>query len=541
MKKFLSLILTIILFSCSSHDKQNKHYKSLIKPNDLKKDIKYVKTQLEKMHPDLYWYISKEKLNAKFDSLINSTQTALSPNAFYFKISPIVAAVHQGHMSMSMLHILPSDSLKKKYKKSKNPLESFEYEYLDNKLYIVKNKSKNDSIIQIGSEIISINNIKPQDLYKKYIPTITSDGYNITGIPKFFARKINGYLVNELGLIDEANLLVKCADSMFNYTLKRNFKTVANNKNLDEVSKNKDGKDSLSNKQLTTPALKAKREIEREVAKKEEKKKTLFGYDEKNNKYSKEIFYPVANDSTITLLKIRDFSEGRIKVYDTIFTEFKRNNVQNLIIDLRGNPGGRLNEIHRLSQFLNDSSFVFIQPATITKRTTFFNMFKGKSVATKILAAPFFGSFALIRAVSTKRNDKGELQLSLASSKPKKPHNLAYKGKIYVITDGMTFSAAAIISSHLKGRKRATFVGNETGGAFNGTVAGIMPVLKLPKSKLKLRVGLMTIKPFQQINEEGYGVKPDIYIQPTIDDIVNKEDPELKWILNDIKQIKKEF
>ena len=102
----------------------------------------------------------------------------------------------------------------------------------------------------------------------------------------------------------------------------------------------------------------------------------------------------------------------------------------------------------------------------------------------------------------------------------------------------MTFSAAALISSHLKGRNRAFFVGDETGGTFNGTVAGVMPVVKLPHSKLKLRVGLMTIKPTQQTNIEGYGVKPDVYIKPTITDFLNGSDPVLEYVLKRIEKRK---
>jgi C-terminal processing protease CtpA/Prc len=45
----------------------------------------------------------------------------------------------------------------------------------------------------------------------------------------------------------------------------------------------------------------------------------------------------------------------------------------------------------------------------------------------------------------------------------------AFKGKIYVMINGGSFSASSLISSNLK-LKRVTFVGEETGGAFNGTV-----------------------------------------------------------------------
>ncbi len=543
MKKLLLTLLTLFLFACASHDKQNKHYYSKIAPSKLKKDVTNVQKQLVKMHPDLYWYISKEDLNKKFDSLSKTLNEPFTPNEFFFKISPIVASVHQGHMGVSMVTLTSPDSLKKKYKGSVNPLENFEYEYLNNKLFIKKNKSKTDTILQVGTEIVDINGIKPLDVLKKYRSTFTSDGYNESGIPKFFARRLNSFYVNELGFVDSIKINAVCADTTFYHTVKRTFKESKKSKK-DLALKEKD---TLKNTKIvqkdTLPKLSKKEQKIKNKAiaqqnKKAYKKQRLFGYNYKSKTFSKEIIFPVASDSTISILKIRDFSDGKIKVYDSIFSTIKKHNVQNLIIDLRGNPGGRLNEIHKLAQYLNDTTFVFTQPATITKRTTYFNLLKGKSPVTTFFSIPFVTIYSTIRGLKASRNDLGELKVPIKSSRITKPKSLNYKNNLYVITDGMTFSAAAIISSHLKGRNRALFVGDETGGTFNGTVAGVMPIVKLPHSKLKLRVGLMTIKPEQQTQKEGYGVLPDVYIKPTEEDFLSEKDVELEYILNRLKSNK---
>lgn len=544
MKKSILALLSLFVLSCASHDKINKHYYTKIAPNKLKKDVTYVQKQLVSMHPDLYWYISKEDLNKKFDSLSNTLNEPLTPNEFYLKISPVVASVHQGHMSMSMLTLTSADSLKKKYKGSVNPLSNFEYEYLNDRLFIKKNSSKTDTILQTGTEIIDINGIKPTDLFKKYRKTFTSDGYNESGIPKFFARRVNSFYINELGFVDSIQINAVCADTSFYHTVKRTFeKSKKERKELAKKELAKKEKDTLKDNKIvqndTLPKLKkAEKKLKKKALKKlaDQKyyKNEWFGYDTKNKVYSKEVSYPIAQDSTVAVLKIRDFTKGKVKVYDTIFAELKQHDVQNLIIDLRGNPGGRLNEIHKLSQYLNVTAFVFTKPATITKRTTFLNLYRGKSVASKILGTPFISIFSTIRGLKSSRNNVGELQFPIKSSKITQPKPLNYKNKIYVITDGMTFSAAAIISSHLKGRNRAVFVGDETGGTFNGTVAGIMPNVKLPNSKLIVRVGLMTIKPHEQTSKEGYGVMPDTYIKPTIEDFLSDKDPELDWILNQI-------
>jgi len=88
----------------------------------------------------------------------------------------------------------------------------------------------------------------------------------------------------------------------------------------------------------------------------------------------------------------------------------------------------------------------------------------------------------------------------------------------------------------LKSSTRTTFVGEETGGAYNGTVAGIMPSVKLPNSDIKITIGLLVVAPFHKTTLEGRGIFPDKEIVPTIVDYINGKDPELDWILEDIKK-----
>lgn len=490
---FLKFFLLLILASCASNDKNNKLYFTKIKVDDLKKDVKFVQKKLIKMHPNLYWYISEKALNYKFDSLNKTIIEPLTANEFYLKLSPVVAAVHQGHMNINLMQLKPADAIKKKYKYSTNPLEHFEYSYWNEKLYITKNKSEKDSLIQIGSEVLAINGITPQMLFNKYNKSLTADGYNKTGIPKFFARRINSLYATELGFLDSISIDLLCANVLSKQIVQRKFKDL----NVKKKKDNKQPKDSISEsstrkqdtiaeKKISKAEKKALANAKSKEAKNDYKHKQLFGYDYKTKEFEKEISYPNTSNKSTAVLKIRGFSESRIKVYDTIFTEFKNNNVQNLIIDLRGNPGGRINDIYKLSQFLNDTTYKFVKPAIVTNRLTFFNTIRGKSVVQTFFSIPFTTIFATIRAVKTYRSDDGKILYPMKSSKITNPKTNNYKNNLYVITDGMTFSAAAIISSHLKGRNRAIFVGEETSGTFNGTVAGMMPRVKLPNSETKI-------------------------------------------------------
>ena len=79
----------------------------------------------------------------------------------------------------------------------------------------------------------------------------------------------------------------------------------------------------------------------------------------------------------------------------------------------------------------------------------------------KILGAPFYYTIGYLKV--RKEGEKYLYSTRFSKQKPPKPNN--FKGKVYVLINGGSFSASSIISSNLKSTKRAIFVGEETGGA----------------------------------------------------------------------------
>ena len=60
--------------------------------------------------------------------------------------------------------------------------------------------------------------------------------------------------------------------------------------------------------------------------------------------------------------------------------------------------------------------------------------------------------------------------------------------------------------------------------------------VKLPNSKVALNFGLIQIQTPYQVMENGYGIKPDVEIVPTKFDRLKGLDPELEWILTELKK-----
>ena len=97
----LYLCFVLFLGSCTSVKKHNEQIKALHTVEELQKDVDKVYKQLQRHHPKLYQYTSKEVLDFKFDSLKKSITSPISSRDFYKKLAPVVANVKQGHVGIS--------------------------------------------------------------------------------------------------------------------------------------------------------------------------------------------------------------------------------------------------------------------------------------------------------------------------------------------------------------------------------------------------------------------------------------------------------
>ena len=523
MKKISTLLLiAIFTSSCTSIKEHNAHIDDLISENDLKTDVDYIYGRIQKMHPKLYWYISKEKLDYKFDSLKMTLSKPMKSLDFYQKIAPVIKTIGQGHMSVTPYAKKYSpEETKLLTKKGVSPFSQFEYEMIDNKIYIVKNKSYNKKI-KIGTEVVGINGESISDLTKKYKNYFASDGFNTTFLNRRLGRNFPSFYSAQHGIQDSLTFNFKTNDTLKNVFLKRGI--------VDSIKVDKNKK----------PIIVV---VDKVKAKATKKRNDIFGYNKERKLYNRNLHF-LEKDSAVAVMKINGFQIGDYETfYEKSFKKIKDLNSKTLIIDLRDNGGGRLSEIANLYSYLATEPYIFADKGEVVSKTSFisnFDYFKGKPLLIQpllIVAAPIV--YPLFYFKTHKESD-GKYYLSSALEKTKKPNENNFKGKIYVLINGGSFSASSLISSNLKGSKRAYFVGEETGGGYNGTVAGQMPIVTLPKSKINVRVGLLGAIPYYKTDVVGHGIYPDKEIIPTLKDRINKKDPEMEWILETIKnEVKK--
>lgn len=526
--KLLLFTAFIIFYSCGSVKKYNEQISKLHSQHELKDDVDAAYNQLKKYHPRLYQYTSKEQMDFKFDSLKSSIKTPMSSREFYEKLSPVIASVRQGHLSISPPDIQFSKKEYKKFRDKSFAFNTMDFEYLDEKLWLIDATGK-DTVL-IGSEVLMVEDQAPKEIIERYNGLIASDGFNTTLFDGMVGSRFARFYMKNNGFQDSIQMTFKNSDSIFKHTIRWE-----NKKELNSNSKDSLATDSVQNiveKRLTKEerkAIKLANKNEKEYNKKR-------GYVKSKNHYTR-TFSLIGADSLTAYMKIRGFSNGNPEdFYEETFKTIDSLGITNMILDLRNNGGGSLAEIDNLYSYFTDAPYTLIKPSEVTTRTPFLpfiinNTLPGFIQGIGVVFAPVIVTHNLLK--TTKVDDT--IYYNFKSSKEQKPNPSNYKGNLYVLINGNSFSASSILSTQLKGTNRATFVGQETGGAYNGTVAGIFKGYELHNSKVVMRVGMMQVETYYKVEPDGYGVPVDKEITPTRADREAQRDPEIDWVLNDIK------
>lgn len=508
MKNYSIILLAAALSSCASIRRHNEQRASCIEPDKLKEDVDYAYSKLQKMHPQLYWYISKQDLDHKFDSLKQTINESLTPLQFYFKLQPVIADIREGHLSLRIPRKKFSKREIKTLENKKGMFSRFEYYVKDNHLYIIQNRDSIENI-QPGTEVLSINAIPVAEYLKKYRELISSDGYNNTFQSYFLKDVFFNFYTAENGFKDTASIETLYNGEKHTYTLHRESKS---RQDLDK------------DKQLE------KRTPEKKVN----------DYVASSNSYNRNFKF-LDKDSTTAYIKVKSFSRDYSdKFYKETFAKIKNAGSKYLIIDVRNNYGGSLYEINNLYSYLAPKPYVLIKPSQLTSRltplkTNYFRKSNAFQYAFKSLAYP---TYVFAQTFSTYKKD-GKVYYKMKADKPTKPNKDAFNGKVFVLINGGSFSASSIITAKLKYDKRAVLVGEETGGANDGTVAGFYSYQKLPNSRINLPIGLLLVQPNIDFLNTKKGVLPDITITESMQDIIDKKDPQLEWVKNKISEERK--
>jgi hypothetical protein len=103
------------------------------------------------------------------------------------------------------------------------------------------------------------------------------------------------------------------------------------------------------------------------------------------------------------------------------------------------------------------------------------------------------------------------------------PLKNGFKGDLYILVNGGSFSSTAILCSYLEQTKRGTFIGEETAGNRN-LISGDPMDLVLPNTHIVCSISTVRYRISERIND-GHGIIPSQRIDCAVRDIISGRDP----------------
>jgi hypothetical protein len=454
------------------------------------RDMRLTLKKLEKHHPNLYIYTDKTRFRNSFDSLLVSLPECMLSKDFYLIAAETFYSLRHGHMLL-----YPGkpqfDPLKK------NVLSQMQYEIFDGQVYIIRNDSSYGNILP-GTRLDSINGISVTGLVARYLDAVPMEGYAETLRPRLFCQLLPTFVMYEAEKTDSLSLSLGYSDEVFSCRLKTNS----------------DGQDHDFRSTVQTYL-------------------DLFNPEvtsDSSGVYSSFASMKFLESSRETaMMSVNSFMQSSEIFFEEAFRMLDTSGTQNLILDLRDNLGGMLMTSGSLYGYLTDTPYYFIQKPVVTSvRNLFYppgNVWF-QNVMTTIVLPVLIGLYSPIH-----RAESGGYSFNAFESRKGVHKESRFTGSITLLVNGGTFSASSLLASNLKFINQALVVGEETGGAAEGTVAMRMASVKMPNSGFRLQYGIGYLQPMANGEEPGRGVIPDVWITPTLNDRIRGIDPELRYVL----------
>jgi hypothetical protein len=490
---FITIFTIIIFSSCASSYKTYKADKKFER-QPLQQDFTLLRNILEQNHPALYWYTPKERMDFYFDSLYNTIADSMTEQQYGWQvIAPLTQKIHCGHTTFGM-----SKNWNRFMKNKRIPSFPLFVKTWSDTMVVTGNLNSNDSIIKRGTIITSINSIPIKKMQQQMFQFLPSDGYadNVNYIRlssnfPYFHRSIYGIYKNyRVGYLDSTGNEKKILLPMW-----------------------------LQPTETSKPSKK--------IARTGDKKPRWLLKKERRESYRSMEIDTAINTATFTLNTFSGGNGKHLKGFiKQSFRQLKKDRIGNLIIDLRSNGGGDIDLYALLTKYIRNTPFKVADSAYAVT-----NSLKPYS---RYIKQGFFANMGLF--FLTKKRADGNYHFGFYERHvyhPKRYNH--FDGKVYVLINGPTFSAATLFCHAVKGQPNVPIAGEESGGGWHGNSGIMIPDITLPNTKLKVRLPLFKIVQYNHVPKDGRGVVPDIYIPPTVEGVIKGLDRKMMIVKELIK------
>ncbi|MEO5650370.1 MAG: S41 family peptidase [Ginsengibacter sp.] len=485
MYRFLPVFIIPFIVSCSTSRNYNPDKKYA--KEELREDFSLLRNILEKKHPSLYWYTPKDSMDYFFNEGYKAIADSMTELQFGWNIlAPLTSAIHCGHTSFSM-----SKGWDHFIKDKRIPSFPLYVKVWKDSMMVTGNLNRQDSVIKKGDFVTAINGIKSADIINKMFDYMVTDGY---------ADNVNYIRLSASFPYFHRNIFGLYKNYFVNYTDSNGLE-----------------KSILLPYYAPSP----------DSVKKEKKEKKI---EERKITYQQRLenIRSLQLDSSYALMTVNGFSKGNLKsFFRRSFRGLRKKGIKNLVIDVRANGGGDINKSVFLTRYLRNTSFKVADSA--------YSVSKNFAPYTKNVSFGFFNNLGLIFLTRKKKDDAYHFGYwERHTFMPKRRNH--FSGKVFVLTNGLTFSASSLFCNAVKGQANITLAGEETGGGWYGNSGILIPEITLPHTHLRVRLPFFRIVQYQHIANKGTGVIPDVYVGPDWRDILNGTDTKIEAVKKIIEE-----
>ncbi len=417
-----------------------------ISKEEVREDLTFLKSKILEYQPGINQFAPNFEKSAE-TIIAADREDSLSYLEYFKEVSRMCVMAGEGHYSLGNW----TDTIHQGISNNAYAYFPANVKVIDHRLYVEEDYS-NEQVLTAGDEITRINGKSAAEILQEIYFCTPSDGAIITNV------------------LDEL-------DYSFPYSF---YFFVDQSDYFGVTLKNASGKE----KTVSIEALERK-----------EQRANFRKYILPNrpSKTKENPVYSLDIQSEYALLTLRSFNKEKLssqkikarKFYKNIFDSLRLENVNNLVIDLRGNVGGLFVMAQELMPYVMEN-----QPEDRFQRKS--TSWEGK----------------------------------VRSYKFRKKKKKSFDGQIYVLIDGGTFSSASTLARYLKEHSNAILIGEESGSRYEAFAAGSKQYVQLPNSGIEIGIPryLIEFGEGKKQQTRNRGVLPDHTINYTIQHVILQRD-----------------
>lgn len=467
----LLLLLCCWSVSCQSQVPPHKQTDTL-RPAQLKEDFQLFRTALEEAHPGLYAFTPKPTFDAAFDSTLALLNRPLSEQEFYKTLTPLITRVRDGH-----LKFMAEGKANHKYPFHDDRLLPLKLFVTEGKTH-VEHTYDDGANVPAGAEVLAINGKPMAAILQELLPYVSfADGRVLSSKYLELSHHFSGYYAAFMEVTPTYAVTYQVADN------------------------------TPQTVELAAVPLTLINQKEQELAATKGKEPPL------------QLQFL---DHGVALLTIKLFwFESKETDFEQFlkdaFRQINARNTKSLILDLRNNEGGKDSYGSLLYSYLTDQPFRYYDRLTTRTDQKF-------SFARQAHLPWYFGIYRHL----LRRNQAGEHVWTRHDNlKVQQPQPNPFRGDVYVLINGWSFSVTSEFAAVAHANRRASFIGQETGGGYYGNNSGFFAILNLPYSRFVLGIPLW----HYHMAVSGYphrdrGIIPDVPVAPSVHDLLQGVDRE---------------